>query len=284
MALSYQKATLYGNGMIDYVHIHNIVDTQEKINSTLGYTYLPIWDGDTQLLANFTSNINAGNTTSVTEPIINWWIYKKRPEDTTLTFVAKIPSTQNIILDYNVLNNTEYQYTIFAETENYLSAPLQSPDYVTTEWWNWSIVGMLPSDIDSLYYADNSNVWLFDSNLSSGSIEQNIDSFTFDNFTKYPKISTGIKNYISSDINALLSNVDIETGGYIDTVEMQKNFRDFIVDGNLKLLRDRKGNAWVVQTTASNMQYMDETSGQMTKVGFSFTQIDDYKNVNVIGG
>ena len=30
MALSYQKATLYGNGMIDYVHIHNIVDTQEK--------------------------------------------------------------------------------------------------------------------------------------------------------------------------------------------------------------------------------------------------------------
>lgn len=281
---SYNKATLYGNSIVDYLWIKDYIAQQSEINNVNAYTYAPVWDGNTLLLATFDKDINAGNIVSLTDNVLYWQVYKRKPDDASLTFVAKIPASQYKIIDFNVLNGNEYQYTIFAETENYISAPLEQLGFVKTSWWNWSLVGLQESDTDGLYYADSENIWLFDTMLTSNAFDQNIDKYIMENFTQFPKISSGKKNYLSSSLTAFLSNVDLETGKYADTVEQYNRFVDFIAQPTPKLLRDRKGNGWVVSTTGNSMQYVDESVEQITKVSFNFVQLNDINSVNVIGG
>ena len=281
--LSYNKVTLYGNSLVDYLWIKNYVAQKSEIDTINKYTYAPIWDGNTLLLATFNNSLGAGNIVSLSDNIVAWQIYKKRPEDAALSFVARIPAAQYRISDFSVLNNVEYKYTIFAETENYISSPLEQAGYLKATWWNWSLVGLTEADVNGLYYADGDNIWLFDTMLTSNGFDQNIDKYIMENFTQFPKISSGKKNYLSSSITAFLSNVDKKTGKYKDTVEQYNSFVDFIAQPTPKLLRDRKGNGWVVSTIGNSMQYIDESSEQITKVSFNFVQLNDIANVNVIG-
>lgn len=282
MQLSYNKATLYGNSIVDYVWIKNYVAEQSEIDTVSAYTYSPQWDDTTLMLAPFNSDINGGNVVGLSDNVIAWQIYKRKPDDSVFTFVAKVPAAQYKVSDFNVLNNDEYQYTIFAETENYISAPLEQKDFVKASWWNWSIVGLNDSGTNGLYYADSDNIWLFDTMLTSSGFDQNIDKYIVENFTQFPKISSGKKNYLSSSITAFLNN--IKNGKYVDTVEQYNRFVDFIAQPTPKLLRDRKGNGWVVSTMGNNMRYIDESVEQITQVSFNFVQLNDIQSVNVIGG
>lgn len=282
MQLSYNKATLYGNSIVDYVWIKNYMAEQSEIDTVSAYTYSPQWDDTTLMLAPFNSDINGGNVVGLSDNVIAWQIYKRKPDDSVFTFVAKVPAAQYKVSDFNVLNNDEYQYTIFAETENYISAPLEQKDFVKASWWNWSIVGLNDSGINGLYYADSDNIWLFDTMLTSSGFDQNIDKYIVENFTQFPKISSGKKNYLSSSITAFLNN--IKDGRYVDTVEQYNRFVDFIAQPTPKLLRDRKGNGWVVSTMGNNMRYIDESVEQITQVSFNFVQLNDIQSVNVIGG
>lgn len=281
---SYNKATLYGNSIVDYLWIKDYIAQQSEINNVNAYTYAPVWDGNTLLLATFDRDLNAGNIVSLTDNVIYWQIYKRKPDDASLSFVAKIPASQYKVVDFNVLNGDEYQYTIFAETENYISAPLEQIGFIKASWWNWSLVGLKESDTNGLYYADSDNIWLFDTMLTSNGFDQNIDKYIMENFTQFPKISSGKKNYLSSSLTAFLSNVDLQGGRYSDTVEQYNRFVDFIAQPTPKLLRDRKGNGWIVSTTGNSMQYIDESTEQITKVSFNFVQLNDINSVNVIGG
>lgn len=282
MQLSYNKATLYGNSIVDYVWIKNYMAEQSEIDTVSAYTYSPQWDDTTLMLATFNSDINGGNVVGLSDNVIAWQIYKRKPDDSVFTFVAKVPAAQYKVSDFNVLNNDEYQYTIFAETENYISAPLEQKDFVKASWWNWSIVGLNDSGTNGLYYADSDNIWLFDTMLTSSGFDQNIDKYIVENFTQFPKISSGKKNYLSSSITAFLNN--IKDGRYVDTVEQYNRFVDFIAQPTPKLLRDRKGNGWVVSTMGNNMRYIDESVEQITQVSFNFVQLNDIQSVNVIGG
>jgi hypothetical protein len=282
MALAYQKATLYGDSVTDYLWIRNIVDTNATINSTLSNTFAPAWDENTMLLAPFTANIRGGENSTI-DNILNWWVYKKSEGDSVLTLVATIPASQTTLIDYNILNQTNYQYTVFAETTNYLSTPVQSK-VINTSWWNWSLLGMKASDTANLYYADTSNVWLFDTNLTSGDMEQNLAVYTNDNFTQFPKVSLGKRNYLTGTIDCFINNFDTTAGKYSDSVAMSNAFKAFINNGELKLLRDRKGSGWIVQTTSNKFTHIDESAEQITKISVGYTQIDEQSSVSIIGG
>lgn len=281
--LSYNKSILYGNSLVDYLWIKEGVDTQATINSTTGYYYSPEWDGNTLLLAPFTDNINGGNIVSLTDSVVAWQIYRTTPDSPSLQFIARVPAFQSRVLDFGVTNNNTYSYTIFAETENYISAPMPQQGYIQTDWDSWSLTGLKESTVDGLYYVTN-EVWIFNSNLESGSIQSNIDKYTFEPFTQYPKISSGKRNYDTGNISALLGNINPFTGVYEkDTPESMHKFQSFIAEGNLKLLRDRKGNGWICATTANTMDILDESVEQMAMVNFDFTQVNSIEKFSIIG-
>lgn len=280
---AYNKATLYGDSMVDYIWVHNKIDSQSEINQTLGYTYEPKWDANTFLLALFNNTLNGGNVTSVGDKILYWQVYKRKKGEATLRFLARVPASQYALYDFNAVNNAEYQYILFAETAEYISAPLQQDGYTVTSWWNWSLTKLTKSETnDKIYYADSKNVWLFDTEVQSSALQQNLDKATIENFTQFPKMSTGKKNYLTGSISAFLSNP--HNARYEDTIEQYNAFIDFIADENPKLLKDRKGNGWIVDTTSNQMQYNDVTAEQITTVNFDFVQLDDLDDWNIIGG
>ena len=280
---AYNKATLYGDSMVDYIWVRNKVDSQSEINQTLGYTYEPKWDANTFLLALFNNTLNGGNVTSVGDKILYWQVYKRKRGEATLRFLARVPASQYALYDFNAVNNAEYQYILFAETAEYISAPLQQDGYTVTSWWNWSLTKLAKSETnDKIYYADSKNVWLFDTEVQSSVLQQNLDKATIENFTQFPKISTGKKNYLTGSISAFLSNP--HNARYEDTIEQYNAFTDFIAAESPKLLKDRKGNGWIVDTTSNQMQYNDVTAEQITTVNFDFVQLDDLDDLNIIGG
>lgn len=280
MAFNYHKSQIYGSGKFDYVWATNVTETQNFIDSTTGANYVPTWTDNTVLLASFNNNINGGDITFSGESITNWLIYKQEDGNTTLTYVATVPSTQTSIIDYNVKNNTNYRYQVFAETPSFLSQPLITSNYAIPNWWNWSLIGLETTNTENFYYVDTDNVWLFDTELTSDALSQNVDRNTFENFTQFPKITINAKNYITGGITAYISNTD--NNGYSDTVKMEDDFDAFINNGEIKLLRDRKGNGWIVETTSNEFTTIDKSTEQIIQISFKFTQIGNSNNISAI--
>ena len=112
---SYNKATLYGDALVDYIWIRNKVDTQNEIDATLSYTYDPEWDANTFLLAPFNNTLNGGNVTSVGDKILYWQVYRKKKDDATLHFLVRISASQYALYDFNYLPKPQ---TIFQHHRN----------------------------------------------------------------------------------------------------------------------------------------------------------------------
>lgn len=282
--LTYNKYTLYGNSLTDYVWTHNVVDNQTTIDSTTEYEYAPVWDSNTVFLAPFTENLNGGAGTVSTGNVLNWLVYRQDGDNQSLNYIGSVPATQSNLIDYGVLNNSQYKYVVYGETDNTLTIPMVQKDIQETSWWNWSLVGLTETEKENQFFGDTNNIWLFDSNLTSNSLEQNVDKTTINNFTQFPKVSSGKMNYLTTGITALLSNVDRATGKYSDSVDLYNKFNEFIADGSLKLLRDRKGNGWIVSTDKVTSNYNDVTSEQMITISFTVTQLDSLDGNSIIGG
>jgi len=275
----YDKVTLFENQYIDYLWTINKVANNTMIQNVRLYNYKPVWSSDTVLLANFDGDLGAGSVQTLNDSIILWSIYRKKTNETILNFVAKIDSINNFIIDYNVSNQTEYEYYVFPETATTVGEAMIS-DVLTTNWWSWSLTGIYESDINNLYYVDINNIWIFDMNINSGSMTQNINKQSYQGFSKFPKISSGEKNYLSGQLNCLIGK--IENDLYIDTIEMQKSFIDFVQSGSQKILKDRKGNIFIVDTTENTLEVMDNIKEQVVSVTFNWTQIGSTEEISII--
>lgn len=271
-----------GKGVYDYIWFKNGVKTQSEINTVNNFFYIPVFDIDTIMLANFNGNPNAGNIDFVSGLIRNWLIYRKEKDSVILTFVASIPASETNITDYNVLFGQEYEYVIFAETDNEISNAITGKGTVKARWEGWSLIDLNNQQENGLYTISTDDVWLFNTNFSSSDIEQNLNKYIYENFTQFPKVSTGQKNYISGGITAFLSNITRESPQYRDTAQMMQDFGNMIANGHPKLLKDRKGNAWIVDTQSNGFNYIDESYEQIITVGFNFIQIGDADSISVI--
>lgn len=269
------------NGVFDYVQVLNTTATQSQIDAHNKITYIPEWAGDTSFLNNFNNNINMNNIPSNLGEIEYFSVYKYSETDKILTHVGDFPLGQDGLLDYSIRNRTTYQYVIFAVTSDYMSNAITLPP-VTTRWDCWSIANIIDTKTDGVYSIDTNSIWAFNTNLTSGGYTQNIDTYTYDNFTQFPKISKGEKNYYTGTLTAYLNN--IQSMPYHDTVEMQDKFCEFINSPNLKLLKDRKGNCLIVQTTGNSFTVQDNAREQMITVSFNFTQVVDTSKFGSIIG
>lgn len=269
------------NGVFDYVQVLNTTATQSQIDAHNKITYIPEWTGDTSFLNNFNNNINMNNIPSNLGEIEYFSVYKYSETDKILTHVGDFPLGQDGLLDYSIRNRTTYQYVIFAVTSNYMSNAITLPP-VTTRWDCWSIANIIDTKTEGVYSIDTNSIWAFNTNLTSGGYTQNIDTYTYDNFTQFPKISKGEKNYYTGTLTAYLNN--IQSMPYHDTVEMQDKFCEFINSPNLKLLKDRKGNCLIVQTTGNSFTVQDNAREQMITVSFNFTQVVDTSKFGSIIG
>lgn len=284
--LNYNTLNIYtstaSDMLVDYVWVKRGHPTTEEVTTINNFYFKPQRDDNTLLLANFDSTLNGGDIQNINSPILNWNIYKREDNSPILKYVVSLPVDQNSFIDYNVKYGHNYQYEIFAETATTLSLPFTNPELMTAFWHGWMLIDLPEPTNGNLYIIDKSDVWMFETNFSSDELIQNIDKYTYENFTQFPKVSTGRKNYISGGITAFLSNVTTTNTRYSDSSQMMNAFSEVIANGNLKLLKDRKGNAWIIDTQENGFKYVDESVEQIVTVGFNFIQLDSSDNYTVV--
>lgn len=213
-------------------------------------------------------------------------VYKEVKDTNKLVYVAKIDEGGLSITDYNVVNDTTYKYYIFKEDDSSISEAVISNN-INTCWWDWSLVDLTHSEEeDNLYYADSSNVWKFDLNVSSAATTQNLNNTTYNNLTKFPKVSFGNLNYSSGAITCILGKIQKVSSGnieYFEPASMLEEWNNFCSNGHIKLLRDRKGNAMLVAITNTSSQIDDVTREQVNTITFNWVQVDNATNNSIIG-
>lgn len=215
--------------------------------------------------------------TSSLVDVEKWYIYRK--ENSLLyKYVATTESLTTKVIDYNVGNNTTYSYVVFPKVDGLIGDPLTS-DEIKTCWWNWALLGVLKVE-DFVCYIDVENIWLFDLNLTSETLTQNIQKQVINNLTRFEKISVGEQDYLSGGIKALLGQFKNEE--FNDTSELEEKLKDFVSSDCVKILKDRKGNIFLVEIVSSSIEIDDKLIEQIASVSLQFVEVGDISCFSVI--
>lgn len=214
--------------------------------------------------------------------------------------------TQFHVKDYNVTNNRWYKYMIYPYSKD---AVLYSREAtVKTKWWGWSITELHPVDGEmKRFTCTSSDVWVFDLNVETGDQTQNIVVSEQQTLGTYPRFAIARQNYISGNVSCLLGQmlpanyvINKQTerleneGGYReqlpfsasissnDRVDMLKAWRKVVHSGNPKLLKDRKGQSFLIVINESSNKPQDSIQNQPDVISFTWTEIGSADGIRVI--
>ena len=276
----YNKIIVYPNQKVDYLMQINNSASDEDIEKVNASDFIPDWNAflnRINIMAPYTNNLVSSFITGLTENLSGWVVYRQKKGESSLKKIGEINKSATYIDDYGVSNQSVYKYFIFPMTESQIGINLATQN-IETDWWNWSVTSL--QQIGNNIYAPK-EVWIFDTNLQSGDILQNLDIVYHNNFTKYPKEARGNMNYISGSISCLLSNIEDDSGEYIETVDKLNHWREFCADDSLKIIKDRKGNIRLVSISDTTNSILDESDKQPTTISFTYTEIGDIDKISI---
>ena len=227
-----------------------------------------------------------------------------------------------VVRDFNVATGHKYKYIVYAavSTDGGSVSTVQStaakelPETISPDWDCWSLTELVPTTITTdtpaikkAYTADTRNVWLFKYDVESGDQTQNISKTEQKTLGQFPRFAHGRQNNISSSVSCYLGSEIINLGclpesekipyaqGYVERlpwkanlttnqkVAMLQEWRKIVASKNPKLIKDRKGQAFIVQVTSGSNKPTDNIGYQPDKINFSWTQIASLDDTIITG-
>lgn len=265
---TYDYIKIYGEQLVNYLQVENTVMTDDELDN-ITYNDIPYWGDNTNFLATFNKlsngnyTLEAGNVQGLSGTLSSIDIQRREGTNLTATDLENISLSSNTYEDLTAWGNKSYTYTLFpVDDAGQRGSPVVSP-YIDTNFYNYSLTS-----------TDKNIVFIFDLNLQSQAFKNNIDRTEYKTFTKYNTISRGKKDFMSGSITAMCDIKDfvigeVDSRTYIDTL------RDIINDGTTKILKNRAGRAYWVDTFDFQYQYVDDIGQQPFNVTFSFQEIQD---------
>lgn len=227
-----------------------------------------------------------------------------------------------VVRDFNIATGHKYKYIVYAavSTDDGSVSTVQStaakelPETISPDWDCWSLTELVPTTITTdipaikkAYTADTRNVWLFKYDVESGDQTQNISKTEQKTLGQFPRFVHGRQNNISSSVSCYLGSEIINLGclpesekipyaqGYVERlpwktnlitnqkVAMLQEWRKIVASKNPKLIKDRKGQAFIVQVTSGSNKPTDNIGYQPDKINFSWTQIASLDDTIITG-
>lgn len=203
--------------------------------------------------------------------------------------------------DFNVSNNRTYQYVLYPTIDG--DDVDREEVIVHTNWQAWSITELHSTGKgNNSYYATANDVWLFNLNVDTGEQTQNLARNEVQTLGAYPRYSQGRQNYISGTVSCLMGSDVLPVsylngkmeGGYTEKrlfdvnptsnerIDMLNAWRALVFSKNPKLLKDRKGQAFLVTLTQSSNKPYDAVRRQPDTISFSWTQIGTLDEVSIL--
>lgn len=263
-----------GKIVCDYIWCVNRELTPDERKTISNPENEPKWTMDTGLLVTFNDTLLAGNITEGTSaPIMH--VYRRDVATGSMDLAAVTDGVQTAITDYNVVNNKEYEYVLFAETDGAIASPITSPP-IKTSWENYCLFDADETEVEGRFKMHD--CFLFDHNINSGTMSNNLSVAKFDNFTRYPKFMKSKANYYSSTLTGLLGHLD-KDGNYFDSAEMLDALCEFTASTRRKFLKDTKGHILCVEISAPLQQTAWDNYGGVDpyNVSIPWTECDTTK-------
>lgn len=276
--------TVHNNVKLDFFHL----EESSSINTNIfnNAKYKPVLNNYSRFLVTFDDGTTTSGGVADVALGYNFSVYREVKNTNQLVYVARLSDGSLSMTDYGVTNDKTYRYYIFKEDESAISEAVVSNDVLTC-WWDWSLIDIVPSTSEKGLYYTTGDIWKFNLNISSAAKTQTFNNTTYNNLTRFPKISSGKLNYSTGSLTCLLGDIQKTTNSlaeYIEPNTMLDEWNEFCADGNIKLLKDRKGNAMLVMITETSSQTDDVTREQTNTITFSWVEVEDIDNITIIGG
>lgn len=241
----------------------------------------------------YTNGLALPMENTINEDIVynNLMIYKYDNIAPKWDYVATIDNTDTqVIMDYNIRNDNTYQYIVVGFDGSYQNGTNQYTINLYKFYkfnpaktcFNAYTISDIYKIKDGFYEVGES--WNLKYNLENGDVTSNFGSTRHDTMGRYGMVTYDKKNYDSGQITCLLG--DIVENKYTET-ENNNNMRkllrwkDFITNGNLKLLKDIKGNKWIVSAVDNpNAKYNNNSNNVvMTTISFQWVEVMSSENI-----
>jgi hypothetical protein len=99
----------------------------------------------------------------------------------------------------------------------------------------------------------------------------------------YPTIAGTNNKYQSGTFSANLLTLECQTETISDDIEKVRKWLDFITDDCLFILKSDKGDVWIVAISDNPSRSYDESiDNVLTKVSYSWTEVDSPENIQIV--
>ncbi len=245
-----------GSCHLDNIHAQNVILTDSYIEDI---TDEETYEINTLFLANFEDSLEAGNLSNSDLPITHWRIYRKKEGETLYTMIAEIPAlpTESRYYDKLAQNKVEYDYEIKAVSSGIEGDGILGNGVV--DFYGWILSDI---EVDTMYK--------FDVEVESSDIRVMRDMHRYDNYSEKPAFSFGKKKFKEGSLKTIPLSYDSNEC----TLETLDALGDFIDNGEVKILKNTKGEVFYVITYDFRYKYADQTSEQIYTITFSFAEAE----------
>ena len=192
-----------------------------------------------------------------------------------------ISAAQIKFYDWSIENNGWFRYKIIPLGTTY--EKILYSEAFKTDWYGWSFSSFEPSN----GHYDIIERWNYYLNLETKGYSHVTNKVFHQGFNRYPKVSVGTTDYITSDMTGLIGEFkqtydwdNMIGGNYYsdDTIERIYRWENFINDGHMILVKDYKGRAYIAQLDGGATNFQDVEREILSTTSFNITQIDDVSN------
>ena len=253
----------------------------DALRASGGATFEPSWNSEDYQLymtANFTYNIEGGIGTVSTNR--GFRVYRQEDDSSELKVIAKTSSLVTRLKDFGIVSGKDYRYHLFAYDNNgALMSSVEIEKVISPRFKNYSLLVTDYNEDDEAYHVVKQ--YIFENNISHGSVSNNNSPSLSANFTRYPTRMGSVQNYDSGTLQALIGIVSNDN--YYDSIELERELKDLSTTTHTLFMRDMEGHIRMVHTNgAITMEPNLKTRQMQKKISLPWVEIGDASEATII--
>ena len=210
-------------------------------------------------------------------------IYRENVDTGELVFIGTGRTN-----DYTISSHGRYRYIFVPYSANNLTQDeglvyeSWTSDIIETDFVGYTITALYDSGKDSCnrpfyFYGDT---WYFEAEIEDTTITQNINSVLHYGYGQYSSISNADTNYLSGSVSGMLGHLNCTTKEYIDDIQTVIEWRKFISQKCLYILRSQKGDVWLVNIVDNpTTEYQENYNKFPTRFNFSWAECGNINDI-----
>ena len=225
--IPFNEVSIFGDVCYNYLTVFTkSYFSSKEIHDMLYYFYKLQWTNENQndilINCNFDGSLSSQYYDGIETNINGYRIYRNTylteedidPFESLLVAELNASEIQEItnanslrITDFSVRNRGIFSYSILPLTDTVVGARIET-NKIKTDWYEW-IFTSIGQVRDNIYRPIEQ--WVFKLNIEAGNIQHNVNKVFHQGLSKYPKVSVGRTNYITTSVSCLVSDFKYNT-------------------------------------------------------------------------